>query len=341
MGRHTANFALTGVAIIGLAACSGGSSDSGAETGTLTVGLMDMPVRDVASVVVCITQVNVKPQSGPAIEFPIADANGAGAPCDGEQFDLLTLQSPSAAEMLIEGEAVPAGPYNWMELELDASMPSQGAGMGMPSDFASYVEEMGGGIHDLIMPSGSVRLVSGFVVTAGQHTQMTVDWDLQSGLLRSGVTGPPGQDGYMLRPAFRIIDSTTFGTLNGTITTDFILDAANDCNADDPDTMNFDLGNVVYLFEDGDQPDDRDNIAPNPYATITVMPNDDSTAFVYETIVAPDAYVLAFTCQGDNDEPDLDDNNGTDTDVEFHPEGGLPITITEGATTTVDFPIAM
>ena len=185
------------------------------------------------------------------------------------------------------------------------------------------------------MPSGSVRLVSGFIVTAGQHTQMTVDWDTQAGL--SGIVDPLGQVGYMLRPAFRVIDTTTFGTLNGIITNEFIM--GNECNADAPDTLKLDFGNVVYLFASGEVPDDIDAIDPNPYATIMVMPNDGYTAYVYETIVAPGDYVLAFTCQGDNDEPEVDDNNEMDTIVEFHPEGGFPVTITEGETTSVGFPM--
>ena len=74
MNRKTAHFGLAGLTIVGLAACSGSSSDS--EMGTLSVGLIDMPVRNVAEIWVCITQINVKPQSGPALEFPIADADG-------------------------------------------------------------------------------------------------------------------------------------------------------------------------------------------------------------------------------------------------------------------------
>ena len=332
MGRNTAHLALTGLAIVGLAACSGGSSDPG--TGTLSVGLIDMPVRDVAEVWVCITQINVKPQSGPALEFPIPDADGVLGPCDGEQFDLLSLLDVANAELLIDGEEVPAGAYNWMELELDASRPGQGAGVD-DGPYDSYVMGLDGLQYDLIMPSGSVRLVSGFFVTAGQHTQMTLDWDTQAGL--SGIVGPLGQDGYMLRPAFRVIDTTTFGTLNGIITNEFIM--GNECNADAPDTMNWHFGNVVYLFASGEVPDDIDAIDPNPYATIMVMPNEDFTAYVYETIVAPGDYVLAFTCQGDNDEPEVDDNNEMDTIVEFHPEGGFPVTITEGETTSVGFPM--
>lgn len=339
MGRNAIHVGLTAVAAVGLAACSSGSSDSNPipnpdEMGSLTIGLVDTPVRDVAEVWVCITQINVKPESGAALEFPLTDADGDAGPCDGEQFDLLSLRDMANAELLIDSEEVPAGLYNWIELELDASRPGRGADADGPYD--SYIVREDGTQHDLIMPSGSVRLVSGFTVTAGQHAQFTLDWDTQAGL--SGIVDPPGQDGYILRPAFRIIDATAFGTLNGTITNEFIGDPANACNADDEMGANLDVGNVIYLFQSGETPDDIDEIAPNPYATVPVMPNGDATAYVYGTMVAPGDYVLAFTCQGDNDQPDVDDNNETDTAVVFHPEGGLAITITEGQTTTVDFP---
>ena len=117
-----------------LAGCSGGS-DPIPNTGTLTVGLIDMPVRDVDEVWVCITQINIKPQSGPPLEFPFPDADGESGPCDGEQFDLLTLQSVANAELLIAGTEVPAGFYPWMELELDATPPGQGPDADGPYDW--------------------------------------------------------------------------------------------------------------------------------------------------------------------------------------------------------------
>ena len=56
--------------------------------------------------------------------------------------------------------------------------------------------------------------------------------------------------------------------------------------------------------------------------------------------LAPGDYTLAFTCQGDNDDPEVDNDN-IGTGVEFHPPDGRSITITEGETTTVDFPLVM
>lgn len=327
MTRNFTTLAFTALAAGGLAACSSGSSDSGGDTGTLTVGLMDTPVFDADEVWICITQVNVKPEEGEALEFALPDADDGA--CDGEQFDLLTLQSVENAELLIEGEDVPAGPYNWIELEVDAALDGESDADG---NYDSYVMA-NGAQHELRVPSGSIRLVSGFTVTAGEHTRFTLDWDT-----RRGLTNPPGQSGYLLKPAFRILDETTFGTLNGTVAAEVITDTS--CTADDSDTS---VGNAVYLFaieglDETLEPDDTDGTEPDAVATVEVTQNEDS-AYVYETIVAPGDYRIAFTCQADNDLPgrDEDEEEGVDP-IEFvDPDGDNNVTIAEGETTTVDF----
>lgn len=339
------SLAITTLAACGLAACSSGSSDAPPTTGSLTVGLMDTPVFGADQIWICITQINVKPEQGPPLEFPLeGDAIEEGS-CDGERVDLLTLTSVDNAELLIQGEEVEAGPYNWIELEVDAARPGDGADA--DGNYDSYVMA-GGSQHELRVPSGSIRLVSGFTVTAGQHTRFMIDWDTQRGLSDqtslSGLTNPQGFDGYILRPAFRVIDETAFGTLNGTVQSELIADDS--CLVDDDDP---DVGNVVYLFaldgpEDTVEPDDTDGVAPDAYATVNGQRNDDG-AYVYETIVAPGDYRLAFTCQGDADSPDFNENDdvadnddAADFDVEFiDPDGPTNRTVTEGETTTVDF----
>lgn len=339
--------ALATLAAAGLTACSSGSSDgsadAGGDTGTLSVSLMDAPVFDAEEVWICITQVNVKPAEGTALEFPLEDADGDATACDGEQLDLLTLTSPTEAAPLIDGEPVEAGAYEWMELEVDAARPGMGQG-DADGDYDSYVVDSTGGQHVLRVPSGSVRLVSGFTVTAGQHTRFTIDWDL-----RSGLTNPVGMEGYLLRPALRLIDEAEYGTLSGTVSNELITGASGDfsCALDDPD---LDVGNVVYLYalegpDETLEPDDNDGVAPDAYATIEAEPNTDSTAYVFETIVAPGDYRIAFTCQGDRDDPEVNENDPNEADdeqpewdVEFlDPDGEANITIVEDETTTVSF----
>lgn len=348
--RHITTLGLTALAAGVLAACSGSGSSTGSagspdgsSTGTLSIGLMDMPVFDAEEVWICITQINVKPEEGDALEFPLENADEETA-CDGEPFDLLTLQGPENAEFLIQNEEVDAGPYEWIELELDAARP--GNSSDADGDLDSYVVDSTGAQHVLRVPSGSVRLVSGFTVTAGQHTQFTLDWDL-----RGGLTNPVGMDGYLLRPAFRIIDETSFGTLTGTVAGNVITDATGDaaCDADDPD---LDVGNVVYLFALDDpetelEPDDTDTDdgegEHDADATVEVRPNAEDSDYSFGTILAPGHYRVAFTCQGDSDLPDRNENDAENPDddipdiVFLDPDGDENITITEGETTTVSF----
>ncbi len=308
---------------------------------------MDTPVFGADEIWICITQINVKPEEGPPVAFPLGDDDSESEDaCDGRQIDLLTLTSVENAEMLIEGEEVEAGPYDWIELELDAARPGRGADA--DGNYDSYVMA-NGNQYELRVPSGSVRLVSGFTVTAGQHTRFLLDWDTQRGLSDqtslSGLTNPQGFDGYLLRPAFRVIDETVFGTLNGTVQSELVTDEA--CLADDDDP---DVGNVVYVFaldgiEDTLEPDDTDGVAPDAYATVEVE-NEDGV-YAYETIVAPGDYRFAFTCQADADTNELNENDDVeenddapDFDVEFvDPDGAPNRTILEGETTTVDFSV--
>ena len=128
----------------------------------------------------------------------------------------------------------------------------------------------------------------------------------------------------MLRPAFRIVDMTEFGTLRGTIPATTIMDPA--CADDDPD---LDVGNVVYVFEGLDVvPDDIDGIDPDPVATIEAEPNADGD-YAYETILTPGDYTVAFTCEAGNDDPESED------EIVFLPESNLSL-VADGEE-TIDF----
>jgi len=293
-------------ACLALAACGGSGSsgdDIGARineppadspTGTLSVALIDAPRWDVEAIWLDIVGINVKPSDDePAHEWDFDPAL---------EVDLLSLTADNA-QLLLDNAALPAGEYAWIELEVDATFDE--------STEDSYVVDRSGGEVELRVPSGSVRLVSGFTITANRETSFLIDWDVRQGLVR-----PPGQDDrFMLRPAFRIIDMTEFGTLDGTVAMDLITPATegNMCNADSVDDQNPDVGNVVYVFAgSGATPDDIDGIDegtdPNvdPVATIEVE-QDISGDYVYSTILTPGLYTVAFTCQGGLDDPGDDD----------------------------------
>jgi hypothetical protein len=329
----------TGLATVALGALvgcsSGGGGDSaasntngtgniGGQTGTLTIGLIDSPRFDVDQIWVELDSMAIKPEDGEAIEFDF-DPNIT--------IDLLTLDADNA-ELLLDGAVVPAGKYNWIRFDVNAEF---------DGNLDSWVREIDGGMQELQVelrvPSGDLRLVSGFTVTANQETSFLIDWDARKGLVK-----PPGQPGFMLRPAFRIIDMTAFGTLSGMVAMDLITPATEDnlCDADGEDP---DIGNIVYVFEGhGATPDDIDGIEadtdPNldPVATIEVSQKE--ADYVYSAILSPGDYTVAFTCQGGLDDPEADE---LDLVTEPAPDPGMlftegvDITIEADAETVVDF----
>ena len=284
-----------------LAGCSSGGDDGGG-TGKITLAIMDAPVFDATQLWVTFTGVSLKPQgSGPAIkiDFP--------APV---QLDLLSLNADNA-ETLLAAHEVPAGQYNWLELHVSAEHD------GVMDSFAVL---QNGGVEEVEVevPSGSVRLVSGLTITANQETSFLIDWNLHKGL-----NDPIGQPGLFLRPALRVIDMTEFGTLTGTVAMPLVTAAG--CAND----LNLDIGNTVYIYEGaGVTPDDFDAGAPEPVATTAVKQNQ-TGEYVYETLLSPGTYTVAFTCQAMNDMPD------TSEDIAFVQPTAA--TIADGQTLTVNF----
>jgi hypothetical protein len=265
--------------------CSGGGSGdaavAGGNSGALTLKLVDAPVTDVSELWLEITNVSLKPHgNGAAMDFPLDPPL---------EIDLLTLKTPDAAATLLDGVTVPAGEYDWLAMDVNAAFD------GTVDD--AHVLSAAGGMEELQVPSGRVRLVSGLTITADQTTSFLVDWDARRGLVR-----PPGQPGFMLRPAFRVVDMTQYGTLTGTVAAAKAEDAS--CLADDGDDLG--VGNAIYVFAGaGITPDDIDGIDPDPVATIEVGQN--GTDYVFRTLLSPGSYTLAFTCQAGMDDPATDD----------------------------------
>lgn len=270
----------TSVLLATLVGC-GGSGGSGEPQGSLSISITDAPVHDVSEVWVRFTGVRVKPAGGPAIEFPFATAF---------DVDLLTLTG-ATSRILLNDEAVPAGRYEWIALDVSADF---------DSNFDSYVVDAMGGMVELRVPSQEgVRLVSGFTVLAGGATDFIIDWDLLKAL-----TNPAGQPGYVLRPALRITDLAEYGSLGGSVADGLLMgsDCANDLASD--------RGNSVYVYEGADQtPVDIDGDDPEPLATAEVALDAMAAgAYTYRVdYLPPGAYTVAFTCQGLAEDPEEQD----------------------------------
>ncbi len=300
-----------------LAACSGGGGHGGstaAQSSTLSVSLMDAPVDGVTAVYVKIAAMWIKPQGGPAVQLPLVNAP--------RTVNIMELTDTNAA-ILVDEAVIEPGSYEWLAMDVVAERGVRD----------SYVITNTGGEMDLEtelrVPSGRLRLVSGFEVPENQALKLLFDWDM-----RKGLVYPPGQGQYFLKPAFRMLDVTAYGRLEGTIAADTVgtnLDPmTNPCAADD--NMDITLGNVVYVFAGlGAALDDVDGVE-DPIATVEATPNVDGS-YSYRTLIAPGNYTVAFTCQAVNDDPETDET-GTDLELEF----STPVDVTNnGGVSTVDF----
>lgn len=284
-----------------LLACSGGGGTGG--TSTLTVSLMDAPVDDVTAVNVEITALWLKGPGSAAKQLKMSQTP--------MKVNLLDLNDKNAA-ILIDGQAIDPGSYEWLDMDVNADFDGL---------LDSFVVTKIGGQEELRVPSGRVRLVGGFDVAANQAVQLLFDWDL-----RKGLVDPPGQPGFLLKPAFRVVDVHELGRLSGTVAL-ATLNATGDpngCLADDP---NLDVGNAVYVFAGANiTPDDIDGVDPDPVAVIPVEPSSTGD-YVYHTVIAPGTYTIAFTCQAGNDNPD----DGQSENIKFV----APVTRTISADTEV------
>ena len=294
-----------GVALfVVLTACgSGGGGEMPVEqTGIINIAITDATVDVVTKVNVQFSGVTLKPQSGDTIEVFFDPP---------KDFDLLTLSGGMTAELLPDTR-VPAGSYNWIRLAVNAEFDNV---------FDSYAIVPEGQV-ELRVPSGSqsgLKLVSGFTVTQNQSTNIVIDWDL-----RKALTDPDGQPGLHLRPALRVTNMAAYGTLTGTVAAVLVNDGS--CTND----LAMDTGNAVYVYAGVvDMPGDIGDPTNDPLTTATVSQSETGTYVYAVNFLSVGEYTAAFTCQADDDDPEIDD------DIEF--PVSHTFSIEDGITTIVGF----
>jgi hypothetical protein len=318
--------ALVVAAIAALAGCGGGGGDGPqSRTGTLRLGITDAPVDQADAVVVQFTGVELKPMGGAAFSRDFAVP---------KTLDVLALQGTARA-LLLDGESVPAGDYEWMRLKVNAD----------PAVRDSYVT-IGGQECEMRIPSGAetgLKLVRGFTVGVGTVTDFTIDFDL-----RKSVVQPPGQRAdaaacngqvYLLKPALRIVDSLQVGTISGTI--DSSLLSASGCVASTAKPGSVYLfGPVTATDPVPTVPDDVDGASADgadPITSALVSPD----TFKYTIGFVPvGRYVVAYTCDADDSTIDADTvpaPPATGEVVTFTPVNGTTVDVTANQTVTVDF----
>ena len=307
MNRYGFRRVLAGLAAALVTACGG---SGGAGTGTLSVSVTDAPIDGVTEVRVEFDGVTLKPQNGAQLEFRFDDTP--------KSINLKELTDGKIALLL--DEEVPAGPYIWMKLDVNAEF---------DGIFDSFVIEDGGGQVELRIPPDRLKLGNEFTVVQGGQTAFVIEWNL-----RMGLTDPVGQPGYKLQPSLRIIDMTEHGTIAGLVDPNLLPPVDSACTSD----LNSGDGNVVYVFEGLDVlPDDIDGIVPDPLTTADVRLNDDGNPAYSVPFLSPGDYTVAFTCQGVDDAVPDPENPELPVDDAIEFTDGINATVLDGQTTIVDF----
>lgn len=254
-----------------VAGCGGGGSGSSGGDGSLSFDVTDAPVDDANKVVIQVEEVQVKPADGERIVFSFDNP---------KSFDLLQLRGSASAE-LIQDESVESGRYDWIRLIITDDVSE------------SFVETSTGGTEALKVPSGQqsgLKLVSGFNVPEGGSADFTIDFDLRKGLVDRG------SNGFILKPAHRLIDNTEVGTIAGTV----------DQNRASQDGC----APAVYVYDGSDvTPDDVDGNEPDPVTSAQPEMDSESGDYEFEVgFLSPDPYTVTWTCDADQDDPEQDDD---------------------------------
>ncbi|NPU93105.1 MAG: DUF4382 domain-containing protein [Gammaproteobacteria bacterium] len=278
----------TGLAAALVACGGGGGGSGGGSDGFGTTGELNLAITDApvdGAEHVWITITGVKLKRTGTDEEKLVDVIGNEI-----TVDLLALSNGTTR--LLFTESIAAGEYQWARFQL--------------SD-ARIVWE-GGGEDDLQLPTQDELKTSGnFSVPSNGVAHYTVDWDLRKSIVEMGGSG-----NYKLKPVLHLRDDDNVGYIQGYIDETYTVDA---CTGEtDIPTLYVYNGHAIV-------PDDMGGAGVEPIAS-TKLP---VTGDFYLGMLNPGNYTLAFTCNGDMDDPETDETN---LEVEF--PDTLEVTVIQG-----------
>jgi hypothetical protein len=296
-------------------------------TTLVSFAVSDAPIGSLEAVVITIDRVTLNRPGDDVVidEFPAEDPEDD--PVSTIQVDLLDYQGLDSA-LIVDGVELEVGDYQNLRLSI------------VDEDIdASYVIEEGGARKPIKVPSHELKLGRIRVEATGVQT-FVVEFDLQRAMTYN--PGPPGPDRYILKPrGVRVVDVAAAALLDGVVDPS-LFDGEAPCS----EKLDPGIGNVVYLYrghgldpaELGDlfYPAVDDQAAMSlvaPYASEVAAAADGAYTFSY---LPPGDYTLAFSCDAEGDDADLDDGIVIPT-----PSGELrEISLSAGAELTCDFPVA-
>ncbi len=285
------NFISLAGLILMLSACGGGGSDSSTGSGSLSLGLTDGPVDDLAEVVVTFTEVIVHPAGGGEdLTFDMTEEGTT----EGVSVDLKTLSQGNSIRLL-EDEPLPAGNYSWIRLVIDPDI--------------TYVVDNTGAKFMLDCSScdeSHLKLNRSFKISAAGVVDFTIDFDLRKSITLQQPNIEPRTDyQYKLRPTLRIIETQVASAYISGSVDQALVDPA-------PSPTTLPDACAVYVYT-GDEaivvPDDICINGQNPAAcpqadrpltTADVILDTNTGFYTYQTgYLYPGTYTVALLCEED------------------------------------------
>jgi hypothetical protein len=282
--------------LLAMMAIACGDGGGGGATAPVSFGISDAPIEGLESVVITIDRITL---NRPGNDDVIIDrfTNEDLGVFDEETITVDLLDYRGEDNLLIVGPVeLDVADFQNLRLEIideDISL--------------TYVEEFGGTIRPLKVPSGELKLGRFEVEDSGDQTFI-----LEFGL-RKAMTYNPGPDRYILKPrGVRVVEVARGTSIEGFVEAN-LFNGAPPCDekTDPPD------GNVMYLYQGTglDPADFADDFDPEidldaaasylePFATETVAA-DGSYLFSY---LPAGNYTLAFSCDAVDDDPGFDDD---------------------------------
>lgn len=271
-----------------------GCSDSSTPTTTVSFEISDAPVGDLEAVVITIDEVTINQPGDDIVIDSFPAENPEDPDTDTITIDLLQFQGLDSV-LVIDGLELEVGDYQNLRLSIVAT--------GVD---ASYVEEEGGERFPIKQPSNELKL-GGFEVTDTGLQTFVIEFNVAKAL-----TYNPGPERYILKPrGVSIVDVAVAALVEGTVE-EALFTGTTACAEKEVATV----GNTVYLYEGHDldttalgdnfDPEEDPEAAANLVEPLgsEIVGEDGAYLFAY---LEPGAYTVAFSCDAEGDDPEVDD----------------------------------
>lgn len=240
----------------------GGTASSGA--GTLSLQLTDAATPEYQAVYVTIDEVQAHQAGG----------NWETVASPDKTYNLLDLANGVTKQLGVTD--LPGGDYTQMRLLIGDTPDGSLNLLSEAHPFANYVVDATGQYHELKVPSGmqsGYKLVGGFTISAGQTTELLLDFDAARSVVKAGASGQ-----WLLKPTVRVLAQETLAKVSGTVT--------------DGETSQALEGATVSAQSENSAATDAKDAVTTAAATVS------DSAGAYQLLVEPGTYNLVASLEG-------------------------------------------